>query len=138
MRLLPFLTPKKGYQFAGSGFESSNGGGGGGGGSFDFTDDETAVGQYGNEVLYCKKISVPDVLFTSGQYTIPSSTTYKIRFALGGAECSQSGGYRISKYLETKYFTQYGNALSILTATISSSDIVSNSGYAYIFYTKNN
>lgn len=139
MRMLPFFKPKKGFMVAGGGLETSAGGGGGGGGGagLSFTDDETAVGTFGSDTLYCRKINIPDSFFTSGQYTIPSSTGYKIKFAIGYVDGSASGGYSDVKYLENRYFTNYGNTIRLISSTITSSEIVPNSGYAYIFYTKN-
>lgn len=163
MRIMPFMKRKKGVQFAGIGLDTggdsslpiastSTVGGvmiGEGvnidqtgkisvdsGGGITFTDDETQVGTFAGDTLYCKKVSIADSFFTStSSIDIPNSANLNVLFALSG--CQGSAGYLQYSPCSIRIYSQLNvSTLVRLGSSISSSDFVTNSGFAYIFYTK--
>ena len=163
MRITPFMKRKKGVQFAGIGLDTGGGSSlpiastttiGGvmigegvnidetgkisvdSGGGITFTDEETQVGTFAGVTLYCKKVSIADSFFTSvSSIDIPNSVNLNVIFALSG--CQGSAGYIQYAPCAIRIYVQL-NVCSLMRfgSSISSSEFVTNSGFAYIFYTK--
>ncbi len=77
MRLLPFMKPKNGYQFAGGGFESG-GGGGGGGSSLNLNVGENIIGSFDGKDLVCKVIKLTNGSISSGENYVMLTDFVKI------------------------------------------------------------
>ena len=112
--------------------------GGGGGGGISFTDTETKIGTYGESDLFCKKVSVSDDVFTTDDYVTIQAGNVNVVYA--SLYCTaQFGQYQKNRYylcnIETDN-TINSNKVFRLGVGLSSGQVVANSGYAYIFYTK--
>ena len=128
-----------GLTITGAGVLSASGGSGGGG--ITVTDVETKVGTYAGADLYCKKIHMSDNAFEYSD-NVSVHTDLHIKFALLGCTTQSviSGETHSSYYtfpcVVSPSTTGYAQFYRLGPSVSTSAGFVSNSGYAYIFYTK--
>lgn len=133
MRMLPFFKPKKGFQFAGGGLEtSSGGGGGGGGGSTPIIPDngEVKVFSIGSKDVYACHISNPRMdAYINDSWLMALNIGDILGCFATTSNGQMAGGSTFN--IETIYFNNSGLYIDTSGSGWSIADIV-------IFYTKAN
>ena len=133
MRLLPFMKAKKGFQFAGGGFESS-GGGGSGGGLPDFSTDEFDTGSkwIDGKSIFGKVVTLTRTSSTTAMYE--HNAKVNGIFTFSNADRGNDNAYRISG--ERYQFSNAG-ANTVVSYWFNESIATETPMFAVIYYTKN-
>ena len=135
MRLLPFMKAKRGFQFAGGGFENSGGGGGGGGGSLpDITTTEQLAGfKWGNKDVYVIGIDATSDTTITSDFTIDRCIVTGV--CSKGTDRLPINTYYSNDFYAYAYISNTGSGVKLYFS--KANGLSGATFHAIVYYTKN-